>query len=816
MEKLSRSARRATDKKQKDIGYYKNIVQIEFNAWHYIEGNLWASLVDHIFANLRVAEKEPFDLVEKRRDQLMDDLGVKKEIEAKLKTKIEEKKSQLDAKKQEAIDRASEAETKREDASKALAGFRNEAETQLNELQLPINFSKADQDLLERFGIKPADLSTPGDVRKRYDELKGFWHRLNVQLKLFKTDPRVKRRWLFAGLLVLIPFLGLLLSKLPQVKALPAGLASALTFIATLYAAAKPTWDQFRKGLKALEEQDEAIERERQKRMAELQGEVSALTKTLIDAENEKASIQTEIANLEHKIQTTTTSTILAEFIEDRAAASDYRRHLGLLALIRRDFEKLRDLFDRQRKDEKEGKENEKETKSKDRYPINRIVLYIDDLDRCPPQRVVEVLQAIHLLLAFPIFVVVVGVDARWVTRSLQESYEWLRFEDADNKKDDADADVDGQDEQGATPHDYLEKIFQIPFWLRPMEETQTKIFIEGLTEQVRYRPKEKQRGDGNEQTANGSQAGDQLMQTDVVPEGKESAASGNGHSPQTVTGPVVESVPSALGEDGGIAAINQPDKQTVAADTSTGVAGAGLADHQVATATADTPVTNIDSEQQATAKTEEVAELKREEDDEDEEEDEEKIDLTPHSLTLGDEEIEYMKSLAEFIGRSPRAVKRFLNCYRLIKVSLSPKELEEFVRKGESYEYRAVMILLGIITGAPTVSLFVTEEIENWKWDKENRPTMADFNNQLEKNEELRGQPDWARLKTFFSGFRATEESANLFAAFKKNTPRVSRYSFRISRAEAAGPKRTSTTSQSKPTAAPKSVTTVPPKASS
>ena len=29
--------------------------------------------------------------------------------------------------------------------------------------------------------------------------------------------------------------------------------------------------------------------------------------------------------------------------------------------------------------------------------PIDRIVLYIDDLDRCSPRRVVEVLQAVHL-----------------------------------------------------------------------------------------------------------------------------------------------------------------------------------------------------------------------------------------------------------------------------------------------------------------------------------------------------------------------------------------------------------------------------------
>ena len=43
---------------------------------------------------------------------------------------------------------------------------------------------------------------------------------------------------------------------------------------------------------------------------------------------------------------------------------------------------------------------------------LSRIILYIDDLDRCDPERVIDVLQAVHLLLAFPLFVVVVAVDS--------------------------------------------------------------------------------------------------------------------------------------------------------------------------------------------------------------------------------------------------------------------------------------------------------------------------------------------------------------------------------------------------------------------
>jgi hypothetical protein len=54
VDQITRGARES-ERPQAEIGVYKRVVQIEFNAWHYIEGNLWASLVDHIFANLRTS-----------------------------------------------------------------------------------------------------------------------------------------------------------------------------------------------------------------------------------------------------------------------------------------------------------------------------------------------------------------------------------------------------------------------------------------------------------------------------------------------------------------------------------------------------------------------------------------------------------------------------------------------------------------------------------------------------------------------------------------------------------------------------------------
>jgi hypothetical protein len=101
---------------------------------------------------------------------------------------------------------------------------------------------------------------------------------------------------------------------------------------------------------------------------------------------------------------------------------------------------------------------------------FSRIVLYIDDLDRCEAKKVVEVLQAVHLLLSFPLFVVVVAVDARWVSRALKDHYPGLLADDAA-----------ARESGGARPYDYLEKIFQIPYWVRPMDRESAQTFVAGI-----------------------------------------------------------------------------------------------------------------------------------------------------------------------------------------------------------------------------------------------------------------------------------------------------------------------------------------------
>lgn len=89
--------------------------------------------------------------------------------------------------------------------------------------------------------------------------------------------------------------------------------------------------------------------------------------------------------------------------------------------------------------------------------PIQRIFMFVDDLDRCEPHQVVDVLQAVHLLQATGLFVVLVAVDPRWLETSLRkhrpEAYESVDVNQSIIHR-------------VGDPLDYLTKIFQIPFAL--------------------------------------------------------------------------------------------------------------------------------------------------------------------------------------------------------------------------------------------------------------------------------------------------------------------------------------------------------------
>lgn len=81
---------------------------------------------------------------------------------------------------------------------------------------------------------------------------------------------------------------------------------------------------------------------------------------------------------------------------------------------------------------------------------VERIVLHIDDLDRCPPDRVVDVLQAVTLLLSTSLFVIVVAADPRTLRHALEQDAA-------------AATHLEGR---AAGALDHLDTLFQVPYAL--------------------------------------------------------------------------------------------------------------------------------------------------------------------------------------------------------------------------------------------------------------------------------------------------------------------------------------------------------------
>lgn len=89
------------------------------------------------------------------------------------------------------------------------------------------------------------------------------------------------------------------------------------------------------------------------------------------------------------------------------------------------------------------------------KYCDERVVVFIDDLDRCQPDKILEIFEAMKLFLNIPNFVFVFAMDTEVIQLAVGKHYDFM-FK---NKK-------DTYPEQKRIGRHYLEKIVQIPFQL--------------------------------------------------------------------------------------------------------------------------------------------------------------------------------------------------------------------------------------------------------------------------------------------------------------------------------------------------------------
>ncbi|HWA90316.1 MAG TPA: P-loop NTPase fold protein [Rhizomicrobium sp.] len=427
--------------------YCEKVVPIWFNAWHYHDANLWASLVSHIFEelSLHVSPQSP------EADSL-----------AKLRKDLASTQTDL---------KAAQAEKERatqtvEDVGKQLEAARIEREakeTQLRDLKAS-DFAQlwqgdANKAVHDDMTKALADVGAPEALQSVEDLNESIRESLSaggrfiaLLTQLADKKNRTAAILCIAALLVLPAATAALTYLVNQNYA---QLSAILAEIATLAAAGatmlRKAIDGAKSGFKRLSEAKAVVD----KLLAEKRKTPSAAEKKLEDeiaqaraqemaATARFTAASTLAAQLEERIAEIENSRTLSYFLSDRTRSDDYRRHLGLISLIRKDFDTLVKRL--------------KSAPAPGHQKVDRIILYIDDLDRCPSKMVVDVLQAVHLLLAYELFVVVVSVDLRWLLRSLEARYSHLRRS------------ADG-DAAATAPQDYLEKIFQIPYAVRRMRE---------------------------------------------------------------------------------------------------------------------------------------------------------------------------------------------------------------------------------------------------------------------------------------------------------------------------------------------------------
>jgi len=199
-------------------------------------------------------------------------------------------------------------------------------------------------------------------------------------------------------------------------------------------------WDVFKRNLS----------REWRRRRAPLAvGFVSVLVVAVVAAMELNFSPQLIVAALAAlgisgaaKVASDVATNPVSKWVATLVERNEYGEELPYMREIRRD---LRFLAEQMRKDGTQP----------------RILVMIDDLDRCEPEKAVEVLQAVNQLLDFDAFVVCLGIDARVITAAVEAHYKDLLGD------------------TGASGYEYLDKIVQIPFRIPNPTRDEIKTFLE-------------------------------------------------------------------------------------------------------------------------------------------------------------------------------------------------------------------------------------------------------------------------------------------------------------------------------------------------
>lgn len=423
---------------------YARVVEIEFNAWHASDSNLWASLVTNIFDEIW----ENVSPADDSRDP--------KAARERLQKQIEQARGAVH-----------EAETQVQLGQQAL----EMAESDLKQKREMLAWDKYVKDVtfdklksLAKDAGWHESIQTINDVERTARSLAASGNRLRTVVSALLEKPLLHIA-LPTALLLAVMLAVWLLVDVSTLHTWTAKLTKLLVTVAGLAGALAVPLRIARQRVDGLTNMLDRIQTEYEKKLSEVKQTDAAGAEVVERARRELESTEASVSEARAKLgellnqqATLDPKRRLGAFLQERVQSTQYRSQQGIISLVHKDFCELSKYM----KDLRESAANEGavSTEKDAIQPFDRIVLYVDDLDRCRPAHVVNMLEAVHLLLALDLFVVVVAVDSRWLTRALEVYYHDLL------------TGADGKESDGlrvSTPHSYLEKIFQITYALGPM-----------------------------------------------------------------------------------------------------------------------------------------------------------------------------------------------------------------------------------------------------------------------------------------------------------------------------------------------------------
>jgi KAP family P-loop domain len=437
--------------RQKRPEFFENVIEIEFNAWHASDANLWASLVTYIFDEIWAKVST-------------DSALSPEQVQRALMEKLETARGAVDrVEGQVALARA------------AVGVAEKELQDRKDTLALSSMVESITTDELRKLAKSAGwhrQLQTITDVEQALHGLESSGQRLRSALTALLEMPVTRIAAPTAAITVATLALVFFIDHAERswLSELTKWIAAAGGMIASLVAPLRLSANKlhgFSQKLEAVRTKyDEAVART-EKSAPEEFARLSRARRELGSAEASLTAAKERLGELLHQQAVLNPGRRLGAFLEERVQSTQYRSQQGIISLVHRDFRQLSKYMKELRNAAPGGPPSPIK-------PFDRIVLYVDDLDRCRPDHVVHMLEAVHLLLALDLFVVVVAVDSRWLTRALEVHYKDLLGTAAGRE---------GDRLRMSTAHGYLEKIFQITYALGPMKNEHFGKYVESLTQ---------------------------------------------------------------------------------------------------------------------------------------------------------------------------------------------------------------------------------------------------------------------------------------------------------------------------------------------